>query len=432
MAEPKRGVTRVTHSRPAAVRKKKPDGRAARTAKPGAHAPGTTKPGAHAARTTKPGGRAPEARSRAALIDEIVHADLNLAAAALLYDMAAMQPTERSQFGYKRAAKALVQLPVPVSELVAAGTLRAVPFIGPASARIVTELVVDGHSATVETALERTPRPSSVLPLRGLRGGYLSHAALTRALEAPLGEATVDRARYRGDFQLHSTWSDGGESIAAMVKAAIARGHSCLGITDHSYGLPIARGMSMADVARQHREIDELNAGYAGAFRVFKGIEANILADGSLDVQPGERGGFDFIVASPHSLLRRTNDQTQRMLGAVRERGVAILGHPRGRMFNSRPGVSADWDRVFEEASRRRVAIELDGNWHRQDIDFELARRALAAGCIFALDSDAHSVGELRFSDYAIAHARLALIPADRVINCWSDAALDAWMSSLG
>lgn len=374
--------------------------------------------------------RKDDARVRA-LVDEIVHDDLNLAAAALLYDMAAMQPTERSQFGYKRAAKAIVHLPVPVSELVAAGTLRTVPFVGPASARIVTELVAEGRSPTVEAALAATTRPSSVLPLRALRGGYLSHFALTRALDAPLGDHLVDRARYRGDFQLHSTWSDGGETIAGMVEGAIARGHACLGVTDHSYGLPIARGMSMADAARQHAEIDALNVRYAGTFRVFKGVEANILADGTLDVQPAERGGFDFIVASPHSLLRRRDDQTARMLGAVREQGVAILGHPRGRMFNSRPGVTADWDRVFEEAARRRVAIEIDGNWHRQDIDFELAGRALAAGCLFALDSDAHSTGELRFSDYAIAHARLAGIPADRVINCWSDTALEAWMSAL-
>jgi histidinol phosphatase-like PHP family hydrolase len=90
--------------------------------------------------------------------------------------------------------------------------------------------------------------------------------------------------------------------------------------------------------------------------------------------------------------------------------------------------VSADWGRVFEAAAKRRVAIELDGNWHRQDIDFELARHALGAGCIFALDSDAHSIGELRFSEYAIAHARLAGIPASRVINCWSDDQLQEWM----
>ena len=179
----------------------------------------------------------------------------------------------------------------------------------------------------------------------------------------------------------------------------------------------------MADVVRQHKEIDKLNAKLAGRFRVFKGIEANILADGQLDVQPDERTLFEFVVASPHSLCA-ADDQTARMLGRGRL-GRHILGHPRGRVFNSRPGVTADWPRVFALAAKRRVAIELDGNWHRQDIDFELARHALDAGCIFALDSDAHSVGDLRFSEYAIAHARLAGIPAARVINCWSNQELD-------
>ena len=110
---------------------------------------------------------------------------------------------------------------------------------------------------------------------------------------------------------------------------------------------------------------------------------------------------------------------------------MAILGHPRGRIFNSRPGVSADWPRIFEVAAKRRVAIELDGNWHRQDIDYELARHALDAGCLFALDSDAHSIGELRFSEYAIAHARLAGIPKARVINCWTNEELQEWMKRM-
>jgi histidinol phosphatase-like PHP family hydrolase len=227
---------------------------------------------------------------------------------------------------------------------------------------------------------------------------------------------------------MHSTWSDGGESIATMARACMELGHSCLGITDHSYGLPIAGGVSMTDVARQQKEIDRLNSRFEGRFRIFKGIEANILADGELDLQPAERKTFEFVVASPHSVLRRTHDQTARMLAAVRAPGVAILGHPRGRMFNSRPGVSADWLRIFEAAAERRVAIEIDGNWHRQDIDYELARHALDAGCIFALDSDAHSIGELRFSEYAIAHARLAGIPTERVINCWSNEQLREWM----
>jgi len=363
--------------------------------------------------------------------DAIVHDDLNIAAAALLYDMAALQSTERSQFGYKRAAKAIVGLPVSVADLVRARTLRDVEFVGPSSARIVTELVEQGHSPSVDAALAKATRPSQVTSRREFRESYLSHLAMQRALAAPLGAGTVSPAQYRGDFQMHSTWSDGGEGIATMAEACRRLGHSCLGITDHSYGLPIARGVAMADISRQHQEIDQLNATYDGEFRVFKGIEANILADGSLDLQEDERAVFEFVVASPHSLLRRSEDQTPRMLGAVRGASVTILGHPRGRVYNSRAGVAADWDRVFEEASKRRVAIELDGNWHRQDIDFALARRALQAGCIFALDSDAHSVGELRFSEYAIAHARLAGIPATRVINCWSNEELDEWMKSV-
>lgn len=355
-------------------------------------------------------------------------ADANLKAAALLYDMAALQPTERSRFGYKRAARAIARLAVPVADLVAAGTLREVPYVGPASERIIREFVMTGSSSTVEAELAKAGKRAAVVAQRALRDGFLSHAVLAQALEAPAPEWVVSRKDYRGDFQMHSTWSDGTERIATMAQAALELGHSCLGITDHSRGLPIARGISMEQAARQWDEIERLNARFEGTFRVFKGIEANILVDGSLDVQPAERELFEFVVASPHSQLRRSEDQTQRMVNAVKSPAVAILGHPRGRMFNTRPGITADWDVVFEIAAERGVAIELDGNWHRQDIDYILAKRALDAGCIFALDSDAHSIGELQFSDYAIAHARLAGIPVDRVINCWPDDRLEEWM----
>jgi histidinol phosphatase-like PHP family hydrolase len=358
----------------------------------------------------------------------ILQQDVNLAAASLLYDMAALQPTERSQFGYKRAAKTIINLPVSVADLVRAGTLRDIQFVGPSSARIITELIEHGRSPTVDAAVEQSTRASDVTSRRRFRDAYLSHHALHRALDASVGKGIVSRADYRGDFQMHSTWSDGGETIEGMVQGCRERGHTCLGITDHSYGLPIARGVTMADIVRQHAEVDALNAQLGGEFRVFKGIEANILADGNLDLQPDERAVFEFVVASPHSQLRKSEDQTARMLAATGGAGVTILGHPRGRVFNTRPGITADWARVFELAAKRRVAIELDGNWHRQDLDFELARHALDAGCIFALDSDAHAISELRFSDYAIAHARLAGIPAARVINCWTDEELEAWM----
>jgi putative hydrolase len=110
---------------------------------------------------------------------------------------------------------------------------------------------------------------------------------------------------------------------------------------------------------------------------------------------------------------------------------VHILGHPRGRKHGVRPGVTADWDRIFEAAARTTVAVEIDGDPRRQDIDHALARRALDAGCIFALDSDAHATQEWAFAETAIAHARLAQIPSERVINCWPLDFLLEWASSL-
>ena len=354
---------------------------------------------------------------------------MNMKAVGLLYDMAELQTVERAKFGYKRAAKTIIGLSLQVAELVEAGTLLEVPFIGPSSARIITELVETGQSATVESAVAASKKAQQVAAKRLLRGNYLSSAGMLQVHGLSLGAEIVSRSAFRGDFQMHTTGSDGGETVRTMIEGCRALGHTCMGVTDHSYGLPIARGMSMSSIHRQHIEIDQLNEEYKGSFRVFKGIEANILIDGQLDLQPDECEVFEFVVASPHSLLRRTEDQTSRLLGAIRGRRVAMLGHPRGRIFNSRAGVVAQWDRVFAEAAARRVAIEVDGNWHRQDLDFSLVRTAYDAGCLFALDSDAHSVGELRFTDFAIAHARLAGVPADRVINTWSDDALESWMA---
>jgi histidinol phosphatase-like PHP family hydrolase len=355
--------------------------------------------------------------------------DLNIIAGGLLQDLALLQPSERSRFGYTRAAKAISSgIDRSVVDLVEEGVLRDVPFVGPSSERVIVELVRTGTSASVEKAVAASTRRNEVEKRRRYRRAYLSRYAMRAALDAALSTSIVSTRRYRGDLQMHSTWSDGVESISTLAEAADALGWSRIGITDHSYGLPIAHGMSMEAARGQHREIDEVNARFSGRVRVYKGIEANVLADGSLDLQPEERGAFEYVLASPHSALRKEHDQTSRMLAAVTQPGVAILGHPQGRMYNTRPGISADWKRVFREAAKRGVAIEIDGNWHRQDIDHELASVALDAGCHFALDSDAHSIGELPFTDYAIAHARIAGVPADRVVNCWEASKFDDWL----
>jgi len=356
-------------------------------------------------------------------------ADTNLDAASLLYDMAALPDSERNGLGYKRAARAVARLAESVVELVRSNALREVPDIGPSSAAIVAELVEHGHSPTVDAAVARSGKTTQIRNQRRLRKGFYSHHLLQQALAVHLDADVVSRADYLGDLQTHSTWSDGAASIAEMAGACQDLGYRRLGVTDHSYGLPVAHGMSMQAAARQRQEIDRLNEHFHGAFRIYKGVEANILADGALDLTASERAQFEYVVAAAHSQLRGREDQTNRMLAAVRAPGVAMLGHPRGRRFGERSGVAADWDRVFAAAAELEIAIELDGNWHRQDLDFTLASPALEAGCVFAVDSDGHAPGELPFAEYALAHARIAGIPADRIINCWDDERLESWMA---
>jgi putative hydrolase len=188
--------------------------------------------------------------------------------------------------------------------------------------------------------------------------------------------------------------------------------------------------MSMAEAAQQRRAIEDVNARCGTQFRLLQGIEANIDAVGQLDLTDDEAATFDVVLAAPHSRLRKDEDQTDRMLAAIAHSAVRILAHPRGRITGSRAGVIARWDPVFASAAQSGVAIEIDGDPARQDIDHTLASRALEAGCIFALDSDAHTTPQLSYAETAVAHARLASIPADRIVNCWPLDRLLAWLSN--
>jgi histidinol phosphatase-like PHP family hydrolase len=357
--------------------------------------------------------------------------DTNSVIAGLLRDLATARRSKQSKWGYTRAADAVAALSVPIeSFLQPDGTLRKIPNIGPSSTRVILEVLRTGASATVVRAIAESGKSGEIETQRGLRDTFLSRAEVLAALGNRRLRG-VARRDYRGDLQMHSTYSDGRQTLDEIIETGVARGYEYAAVTDHAYGLPIAGGVSMARLAEQHREIDRLNAEYAGRFRLIKGIEANILADGTLDMRPHERRGLELVVAAPHSALRSPADQTRRLLTTVRTPGVHILGHPRGRKYGVRPGVTADWDRIFEAAARSTVAVEIDGDPRRQDIDHELARRALAAGCIFALDSDAHAREEWEFAETAIAHARLAQIPRERVINCWPVDFLLQWASSL-
>jgi histidinol phosphatase-like PHP family hydrolase len=356
--------------------------------------------------------------------------DTNARVGALLRDLAAVQKSQQSKWGYKRAAAAILDLDEPLESLVQPdGTLRKIPHVGPSSLRVIYEVLRTGESETVERAIAESSKAPEVARSRELRDNFLSSAQVAEVLRFQPARGLRVRD-YRGDLQMHSEYSDGRVSLEELVEGCLARGYSYCGVTDHAYGLPIARGVSMRDLERQHAEIDALNRRYKGRFRIIKGIEANILADGELDMQPGELRRLELILAAPHSKLRSTEDQTRRMLGAVKTPGVHILAHPRGRKFGTRPGLTANWKKVFAVAAKTGVAIEIDGDPSRQDIDYELAQQAIAAGCLFALDSDAHSVEELRYAETAIAHARLAGVPKERVVNCWKIERLLEWLES--
>ena len=353
--------------------------------------------------------------------------DTNTLVAGLLRDLASVQNSTQSRWGYRRAAAAVSALDEPLERFLEPdGTLRKIPNIGPSSTRVILEVLRTGTSPTVEQAVQSSPRRKEVDASRELRGDFLSRAQVKAALD----DASLDGpalSDYRGDLQMHSVFSDGHQTLEAIVEACLSRGYEYAAVTDHSYGLPIARGVSMVALAEQHRQIDRLNRVYAGRFRLLKGIEANIRADGSIDMEPHELETLEIVVAAPHSSLRSATAQTARMIAAVSASGVHILGHPRGRKFGARPGVAADWDAVFAAAARAGVAIEIDGDPSRQDVDHVLARRALRAGCLFALDSDAHAVDELPYAETAVAHARLAGVPRDRIINCWPLKRLMTW-----
>jgi putative hydrolase len=354
--------------------------------------------------------------------------DINALIGGLLRDLAFAQTTQPKMFGYKRAAAAVLALETPLTELVtAAGALPRIAGIGPASARVIQETMETGGSPTVERAIDASGKRDDIERRRALRANFLSRAEVLRILH-DRSLAGPALSGYAGDLQMHSEWSDGSPTVEEIARACQARGYAYAAVTDHSHGLTIAGGMSMQEAAEQRHAIDRVNT-TIDSFRLLQGIEANIGIDGQLDLSLDEAYAFELVLAAPHSRLRRTEDQTERLITAVENPVVRILAHPRGRITGSRAGIVADWRRVFTTAAGFGVAIEIDGDPARQDLDYVLAQSALASGCVFALDSDAHTTGQLAYAETAIAHARLAGIPTDRIVNYWPLDRLLTWLA---
>jgi DNA polymerase (family 10) len=221
----------------------------------------------------------------------------------------------------------------------------------------------------------------------------------------------------RGVLHCHSQYSDGGATIAELAAAARARGWSYLGISDHSQSAFYAGGLSAESLAQQHEEIDAINASFSD-FRVLKGVEADILPCGRIDYPTDVLDRFDYVIASVHSRLGMNERQmTDRVLKALDDPHISVLGHPTGRLLLTREPYAIDMDAVMEKAGRLGVAIELNADPHRLDLDWRLARLARKYGATIEIGPDAHSVDGLENMALGIGMARKAWLRPEDVIN---------------
>jgi histidinol phosphatase-like PHP family hydrolase len=282
--------------------------------------------------------------------------------------------------------------------------------------RSLTELTAVGPwvAERIESWLDDPP---PVPEPEEARRGFLTYAEVRRTLDAdPVWESTPC-----ADLQMHTTWSDGTLPLEEMVDAARALGRPYVAITDHSQALEIAHGMGADMLAEQGRAIDALNASFEAAgdpFRVLRSQEVDLFADGSIDMDDASLSSLDLVLGAFHSALRAKDDQTERYLAALRQPRLHVLAHPKARMYGRRPGLSADWRRVFAEAAARGKAVEIDATVWRQDLNVELATIAREEGVRwFSIGSDAHRADELAMLPFGMAIAALAGVPRDRILT---------------
>ncbi|WP_420077433.1 PHP domain-containing protein [Streptomyces sp. JL3001] len=314
-----------------------------------------------------------------------------------------LAPTYRVR-AFRTAARVLAELPADeVRARAEAGTLESLRGVGPKTAKVVREA------------------------LAGQVPGYLSD--LEEQPEAELPEGGPLWELLRGDCHLHSDWSDGGSPIEEMGRTAADLGHEWAVLTDHSPRLTVARGLSADRLREQLDVVAELNSTWA-PFRLLTGIECDILEDGSLDQEPELLERLDVVVVSVHSKLRmEARAMTRRMVTAVRDPHADILGHCTGRLITGRgrPESEFDADEVFAACAESGTAVEINSRPERLDPPRRLLRRAVDAGVLFSVDTDAHAPGQLDWQRYGSARAEECGVPAERVLTTWTADELLEW-----
>ena len=311
---------------------------------------------------------------------------------------------------FRAAAATVLPLGDEVAVRVREGTLRDLPGIGASTAEVI-EAAVEGRMPTRLAKLEREV------------GGPLVQG----------GEEV--RARLRGDLHSHSDWSDGGSPIEEMAFTAIELGHDYLVLTDHSPRLKVANGLSVARLQRQLGVVEAVNehlGGVDGSFRLLKGIEVDILDDGSLDQTDEMLQRLDVRVASVHSKLAMDKDaMTRRMVAAVHNPFTNVLGHCTGRLVTGNRGVRKqsefDAEKVFGACAETGTAVEINSRPERRDPPTRLLQQAIDMDCLFSIDSDAHAPGQLDFQVYGCARAEELGLDPDRIVNTWPAERLLEW-----
>ena len=318
---------------------------------------------------------------------------------------------------YRRAARNAFLWPKEISHLVAQNRpLTELRGIGP----FIEKQIRNWFDAALRRAKS----------VPAIRRCFISMAEARRLLAARPSWPE----KLRGDLQMHSRWSDGSATIAEMADAAKERSYEYIAITDHSKGLKIAGGIDERALKRQGTEIAKVNAALSKSgsqLTVLRSIEMNLNPRGEGDMSPDSLLGLDFVLGSFHSALRTTEDQTERYLAALRNPHIHILGHPRGRIYNFRIGLKADWPRVFAEAAKLDKALEIDCYPDRQDLNVALLKIAREHGTRISLGTDAHHGWQLEFIDLGLAAALRAKISADRIVNFMSLLELKTWTQAL-
>ncbi len=235
----------------------------------------------------------------------------------------------------------------------------------------------------------------------------------------------------QAELHSHSIWSDGNQSIREMAAAARQRGLSLLAVTDHSQSLGIANGLTPARLRSQRAEIDKLQAELGDEILLLQGAEIEIKADGSLDYPDDVLAELDIVIASLHVALRQPRKEvTERLIKAMRNPNVDIIGHPSGRLLPEREGADLDWEAVLKTAKETGVALEINAHPSRLDLDDVHARVAGQMGILLTIDTDAHSPADLDNREYGVSVARRAWIEPSQVINTWSSPKIRDWLKN--